>query len=62
MYEPEESTKTSMPIPVNGWEMVRGGVELRRLLRQARCFISGHESVHVQGNIFQCMRCHKVGN
>jgi hypothetical protein len=50
----------SRPGPTSAWEMVLGGVTVRKYLRKLRCFISGHRSVHISCNILQCARCHAV--
>lgn len=52
---------TSVALSKSGWEMIQGGVTVRRLLRKLRCFVRGHESVHVAYNVYQCTKCHSVG-
>ena len=56
------TVKKSTPLPKSGWDMILGGVTVRKYLRNLRCFFRGHNAVHVADNIYQCKDCHAVGD
>jgi hypothetical protein len=57
---PNRSTYVTSYTPPR-WELVKGGVTARRILRKLRCFLKGHEAIHVSCNIYQCTRCYRIG-
>ena len=58
---PNSKTTTTV-LPASGWHMILGGVTVRKYLRNLRCFVRGHNAVHVANSIYQCRDCHKVGD
>jgi hypothetical protein len=58
----EERPSSPVATPPSPWEMILGGVTVRRQLRKIRCFVFGHQPVHVSCNVLQCTRCYAVSD
>ena len=43
---PNSKTTTTV-LPASAWHMILGGVTVRKYLRNLRCFVRGHNAVHV---------------